>query len=82
MIRILYFGSLKTILGLSEETLEWQGGDSQALLQLLRSRDSKWAEALSEQNIFRLVINHQIIYEPTDIKAGDEVAILPPVTGG
>lgn len=82
MIHILYFGFLKEALGISEEQLAWQGASSDELINQLRQRSTDWAEHLSESNIFRLVVNQQIIYEPTFIKAGDEVAILPPVTGG
>lgn len=82
MIRIIYFGLLKDLLGLNEEQLAWQGASSDELLNYLRRRGAKWSEHLSEKNIFRLVVNQQIIYEPTFIKPGDEVAILPPVTGG
>ena len=69
-------------MGLNEEQLAWQGASSDELLNHLRRRGATWSEHLSEKNIFRLVVNQQIIYEPTFIKPGDEVAILPPVTGG
>lgn len=82
MIRILYFGRLKDSLGCAQEQIQWSVGDSQALLTLLRGRDSHWAEVLAEKNIFRLAINQQIVYQTTTIVDGDEVAILPPVTGG
>lgn len=82
MIKIRYFGFLKEILNLEEEQIEWPQGDLQALLIYLRSRSDFWAESLSEQNIFRLAINQKIIYQNAPISPGDEVAILPPVTGG
>lgn len=82
MIKVRYFGILKEILQLEEEELAWQEGDSQALLTLLRNRNASWSEALAEENIFRLAINQRIIYQPTPIHSGDEIAILPPVTGG
>lgn len=82
MIKVRYFGFLKEILQLDEEQLAWQEGDSQALLDLLRNRNASWSEALAEENIFRLAINQRIIYQPSPIHPGDEVAILPPVTGG
>ncbi|MDI2091306.1 MoaD/ThiS family protein [Commensalibacter oyaizuii] len=82
MIKIYYFGFLKEILSIEEEQIEWSEGNSETLLTLLRSRSSFWAESLSEQNIFRIAINKKIIYQTTPIIPGDEVAILPPVTGG
>lgn len=82
MIHIIYFGFLKDVLGLSEEQFIWHGASSDELLDQLRQRGITWSENLCKKNIFRLAINQQIIYEPTFIKPGDEVAILPPVTGG
>ena len=82
MIKILYFGKLREVLQCHEETLAWSGKDTEALLKFLRSRDQNWAEALSENNIFRIVVNQQIIESAMPIPEGAEVAILPPVTGG
>jgi len=82
MIKILYFGKLRESLQCHEEMLEWSGQDTEALLTFLRSRNQNWAEALSENNIFRVVVNQQIIESALPIPEGAEVAILPPVTGG
>lgn len=83
MIKIRYFGSLKETLNTTEEQLDWEKGlTTDKLLQDLRQRNEVWAEALAEKNVFRLVVNQQVVYQPVAIKEGDEVAILPPVTGG
>ena len=82
MIRIRYFGLLKELTGIGDEEFSVEGISSDELLQHLRARGGQWAEALSPQNVFRLVVNQQVIYQSVTLKAGDEVAILPPVTGG
>lgn len=82
MIKIRYFGSLKDILGVTEEQIGWDEGTIDDLLALLRQRNEDWHTALSSNNIFRVAVNQQIIYKPVALKQGDEVAILPPVTGG
>lgn len=83
MIKIRYFGSLKETLNTTEEQLDWKKGlTTDKLLQDLRQRNDAWAEALAEKNVFRLVVNQQVVYQPVAIKEGDEVAVLPPVTGG
>ncbi len=82
MIKIRYFGFLKDILQIEEEEIIWDKGNSQDLLDFLRNRNASWSDALAEENIFRLVINRRIIYQSTPIHTGDEIAILPPVTGG
>lgn len=81
-IRILYFGRLKDAVGCAEETLEWAAGSSSQLLMLLRGRGEAWAGALAEGQVFRLVVNQQIVRGDADIPVGAEVGILPPVTGG
>lgn len=81
-IRILYFGRLKDAVGHADETLDWAGGTTGQLLAQLRDRGEAWAGALAEGQVFRLVVNQQIVRGDADIPAGAEVGILPPVTGG
>lgn len=82
MITITYFGNLKDLLQCSEETINWSGGDTDALLSFLRDRDANWAAALAPGNIFRVVVNEEMTFTNTEINPGDRVALLPPVTGG
>lgn len=81
-IRILYFGRLKDAVCRADETLDWAGGSTGQLLALLRARGEEWAGALAEGQVFRLVVNQQIVRGDADIPPGAEVGILPPVTGG
>ncbi len=81
-IRVLYFGRLKDTAGCSEEQLPWQGGTTGTLLAQLRARSDSWAAALAEGQVFRLVVNQQIVRGDAEIPPGAEVGILPPVTGG
>jgi len=82
MIEITYFGFLKEALGVADETLEWTAGSSEALLETLRTRGELWETTLAPNNIFRVVVNEEIHFGDVEIKAGDKVALLPPVTGG
>ncbi|WP_434778212.1 MoaD/ThiS family protein [Neisseria sp. Ec49-e6-T10] len=82
MIHLIYFGMLKEALGLSQEEIQWHHGNTDDLLVLLRNRSPEWASVLSENNIFRIAVDHEIIIEPIELKSGATVAILPPVTGG
>ncbi|GBU09653.1 hypothetical protein AwWohl_07910 [Gammaproteobacteria bacterium] len=82
MIQITYFGRFKTILNITTENLAWSCGTSVDLLNLLKGRDELWRTTLSEDQVFRVVVNNEICYEETAIKVGDHVALLPPVTGG
>ncbi len=82
MITITYFGSLKTLQPTGSEQLAWSGGSTDDLLQQLRARGPDWEEALRPGRVFKLALNQQLLNGAAAVKAGDEVAILPPVTGG
>lgn len=82
MITITYFGNLKDVLQCTQESIDWAGGDTDALLLLLRARNDVWARALAPENIFRVVINEEMTFANAEIKSGDRIALLPPVTGG
>lgn len=82
MITIVYFGPLKQLQPSGTETLAWGGGTTDDLLHALRQRGPGWAEALQPGRIFKLALNQQLLHTAAPIRDGDEIAILPPVTGG
>lgn len=82
MITVQYFGVLKDRVGMSQEQVAWETGDTTLLLESLRGRNDIWAEALAADRVFRVVVNDEIVYDATPLAKGDRVAILPPVTGG
>lgn len=82
MITIQYFGSLKRLQPSGSEQLAWSGGTTDDLLAELRRRGPDWEEALRPGRVFKLALNKQLLHAPAPVQAGDEVAILPPVTGG
>lgn len=57
-----------------------QGGHVADLRKQLTGRASGW-EVLAENNVL-VAVNQQISNDDTELKAGDEVAFFPPVTGG
>ena len=82
MITIQYFGVLKDRVGIAQEEMGWESGNTETLLAELKARNEIWADALAPERVFRVVINDEIMYETAPIQKGDRVAILPPVTGG
>ena len=55
------------------------------ILQLkahLSGRGDTWANIFSGKQVVRAAINHALVDDSEIIKAGDEVAFFPPVTGG
>jgi sulfur-carrier protein len=84
MVRILYFAKLREDLGKSAEELDLPGGVATvaALRSHLMARGGAWATVLAQGKALRVAVNHDMADAATPIKAGDEVAFFPPVTGG
>jgi sulfur-carrier protein len=83
-VKILYFAWLRARIGCAEEelTLPPQVRDVAGMLDWLRARGSRYAEALQNQAVIRVAVNHDYVGLDHPVGEGDEVAIFPPVTGG
>ena len=53
-----------------------------ALLDWLAARGPKHAAALANRSVVRVAVNQEYAAMDHPVKAGDEVALFPPVTGG
>ncbi len=84
MVTLLYFASLRESLGCSREQVSLPAGvpTVSLLIEALRGRGEKWAEALAAGKPWRVAVNQQMASLATPLKPGDEVALFPPVTGG
>ena len=83
MLNILYFAQLRETLGLDKETVDIPDmATVDGLVNELRARGGVWADALSAGKRWRVAVNQDMAAADTPLKAGDEVAIFPPVTGG
>ena len=83
-VRVLYFASIREALGRDAEDLELPAGVATlaALRSHLRTRGGAWSDALAEGKLLRAAVNQDMAQPSAAIKAGDEVAFFPPVTGG
>jgi molybdopterin synthase sulfur carrier subunit len=81
---VLYFASLREKLGRDSEEFDLPAGVATiaALRAHLRTRGGAWADALAEGRLLRAAVNQDMAQPAAAIKAGDEVAFFPPVTGG
>ena len=52
------------------------------LLLWLSERSNSHAEALKDLSSIRVAVNQEYASSDSPVKAGDEVALFPPVTGG
>ena len=83
-LKILYFASIREALGRDVEEIELPAGVGTiaSLRAHLRARGGAWAEALADTKLLRAAVNQDMVQPAASIKAGDEVAFFPPVTGG
>ena len=83
-VRILYFASIREKLGRDAEDIDLPPGVATiaSLRTHLRTRGGAWADALAEGKLLRAAVNQDMAQPAAAIKAGDEVAFFPPVTGG
>ncbi|MEO5337899.1 MAG: molybdopterin converting factor subunit 1 [Magnetospirillum sp. WYHS-4] len=83
-MRVLYFSWLRERIGTAEETVEPPAGiaDVQGLVDWLKARSDKHGEALADLRLVRVAVNQEHVPFSHPVKAGDEVALFPPVTGG
>jgi molybdopterin synthase sulfur carrier subunit len=87
MIRVKFFGYFRQLAGQKEVALEIDAMDIASLLQLLKEKygDEFYRIVVSEGRIrddVLLLVNQKSAKENDVVRSGDEVAILPPVTGG
>jgi len=83
-IRVLYFASVREKLGKDGEEIELPAGVSTvaALRGHLRGRGGIHENVFSEKNLLRAAVNQDMVQPSAAVKAGDEIAFFPPVTGG
>tara|TARA_R110000824_G_scaffold16866_11_gene69297 strand:+ start:12135 stop:12395 length:261 start_codon:yes stop_codon:yes gene_type:complete len=82
ILTVRFFARLREELGTEQLTLpadkDQTAGD---LLATLASRGGPWAQLQGSQPVM-IAINQAMAKPATPVKAGDEVAFFPPVTGG
>ncbi len=79
-VRVLYFAQFREAFGKSEETIDLPEGSSarDLLTQRLRSASS----LTSLEGRVAVAVNGEIAKPGTVLSEGDEVVILPPMSGG
>jgi molybdopterin converting factor subunit 1 len=79
-VRILFFGMLKEIVGRPADEADFpEGSDVRAVFQAYAARHPRLTELARSIVIAR---NHEFTDITTRIQDGDELAFLPPVSGG
>jgi len=79
-VRVLFFGMLKELVGKASDTLDLDQGASVAdLLAHYETQIPRLRESLPS---LALAVNQEYASAGTKLRSNDEVAILPPVSGG
>jgi molybdopterin synthase sulfur carrier subunit len=81
-VKVLYFASLREQIGKSAEDVAWSGGTVDDLKKALQAKGGAYEKALSGKALVRVAVNQEMVPASAPVKAGDEVAFFPPVTGG
>jgi MoaE-MoaD fusion protein len=79
-VRVLFFGILKDLAGKSGDTLELRDGATvKEMLEQCRAKVPNITAALSSSAV---AVNQHYAEAHTELRPDDEVALLPPVSGG
>lgn len=83
MIKLLYFASLREMLGVPGESLELpvEVTSVGTLRSHLAARGGAW-QVFATSKSLRAAVNQAMVGMEAPVAAGDEVAFFPPVTGG
>ena len=83
-VNLVYLARLREVFGRAGEALTMSGGDATvaAVIALLRTRGGAYAAELAAGRAVRIAVNHALVDADSVLCDGDEVALLPPVTGG
>ncbi|MBR9729324.1 molybdopterin synthase sulfur carrier subunit [Shewanella intestini] len=82
MIQVLFFAQVRELLGTAKTEVNAEGiATTEQLRAALAATDDKWAKVLTSDKLL-VAVNQTMSQWDTAIKAGDEVAFFPPVTGG
>lgn len=82
MIKVKFFAVLRERLGTSEMALEPTGIHTvEDIIKTLKQQSEKHQKELERYQLL-CAVNKDMLPLSASVKAGDEVALFPPVTGG
>ena len=83
-MKVLYFAWLRQKVGVTEEEVAPPDTvrDVGSLMDWLAARSPGHAAAFANRGVVRCAVNQDFAAPDAPVRAGDEVAFFPPVTGG
>ena len=84
MVQLVYLARLREVFATAGENVDLPRDVATvaSLLAWLARRGGAWAAELAPGRAVRVAVNHDVARAETPVRAGDEVALFPPVTGG
>jgi molybdopterin synthase catalytic subunit len=79
-VNVLFFGITRDLTGFAQEQVELPEGEN--LDGLWRRLETRFPRLGSIADSLLVAVNQEIAKRPTPLRDGDEVAFLPPVSGG
>jgi sulfur-carrier protein len=83
-LKLVYLARLREAFGTGGEDWPLPAANAAVatLVEALRARGGAWASELAPGRAVRIAVNQVMATPSTIVRAGDEVALFPPVTGG
>ena len=80
-MKVLMLGRLRDVAGWRERTLDHPPATLSALRALLAKDDPAFGEALAGKGV-QAAVNKVVTRDDVALASGDEIAFLPPMSGG
>ncbi|MEM1429204.1 MAG: molybdopterin converting factor subunit 1 [Pseudomonadota bacterium] len=82
MIDVLYFAWVRERVGVPKERVETNAATVADLIEELRVREDRYAQAFSDTSALRVAVDQTLTSFDASLEGAREVAFFPPMTGG
>ena len=79
-VKVKYFAVCREMFNRDEEEMELPDGS--VLMDILKRLEEEWPEIPEYYQVMQMSVNWEYATERTKLSDGDEIALIPPVTGG
>ncbi len=79
-VKVKYFAVCREMFNRDEEEMELP--DGAVLMDILKRLEEEWPEIPEYYQVMQMSVNWEYATERTKLSDGDEIALIPPVTGG
>ncbi len=79
-VKVKYFAVCREMFNRDEEEMELP--DGAVLMDILKRLEEEWPELPEYYQVMQMSVNWEYATERTKLSDGDEIALIPPVTGG